>query len=235
MSPFSLGNGGPLDDDEINAIISFMRSWEENPPVDVPPEVIQPTAVVTETQVPPAGDKIYGALCASCHGSAGEGGTAAALITGDVQQDTDQEIFDAINKGMPGTAMAAWGEVLNPDQIDKLVQFIRTFTGGETSTGTATPTPSAAYVFADISPILTSNCAVCHGSMGGWDASSYESVMESGAHAPVVVPGDAANSLLAQKILGTHKEGAIMPPSGKMSDGEIQIIIDWINAGAIEK
>jgi hypothetical protein len=68
--------------------------------------------------------------------------------------------------------------------------------------------------------------------MGGWDASSYESVMESGTHAPVVVPGDAANSLLAQKILGTHKEGAIMPPSGKMSDSEIQTIVDWINAGA---
>jgi len=38
--------------------------------------------------------------------------------------------------------------------------------------------------------------------------------------------------LLAQKILGTHEEGTIMPPSGKMDDDEIQVILDWIEAGA---
>jgi cytochrome c551/c552 len=37
---------------------------------------------------------------------------------------------------------------------------------------------------------------------------------------------------LAQRVSGSG--GAVMPPSGKMSDEEIQIILDWITAGAPE-
>jgi hypothetical protein len=71
--------------------------------------------------------------------------------------------------------------------------------------------------------------------MGGWDASSYQSVMTTGNNAPTVIPGNVADSLLAQKLLGTQVEGTIMPPSGKLTDDEIQIILDWIAAGAPEK
>ena len=84
----------------------------------------------------------------------------------------------------------------------------------------------------DVLPIFDDQCATCHGNLGGWDGSSYERVMTTGNNAPVVIPGDADNSLLAQKILGTHSEGAIMPPAGMMDDDVIQIILDWINAGA---
>ena len=76
---------------------------------------------------------------------------------------------------------------------------------------------------------------MCHGAMGGWDGSSYQAVMTTGNNAPVVIAGDPENSLLAQKLLGTHSEGAIMPPAGKLPDAEIQVILDWIAAGAVEK
>jgi hypothetical protein len=56
--------------------------------------------------------------------------------------------------------------------------------------------------------------------------------MTSGSHAPVVIPGDSQGSLLAQKILGTQTEGGIMPPSGRMADDLVQMILDWIAAGA---
>jgi cytochrome c len=59
--------------------------------------------------------------------------------------------------------------------------------------------------------------------------------VESGDHAPVMVPGDATNSLLVQKITGRQKEGTIMPPAGKLSEVEIQTIINWTNAGPPEK
>jgi hypothetical protein len=59
--------------------------------------------------------------------------------------------------------------------------------------------------------------------------------MNSGDHAPVIIPGDVESSLLAQKLLGTQSTGAIMPPSGKLPDSEIQVILDWIEAGAPEK
>jgi len=65
--------------------------------------------------------------------------------------------------------------------------------------------------------------------LGGWDASSYESMMTSGDHSPAVIPGDTVNSLFAQRIQGI---GNLMPPSGSLSQQEIQVILDWIAAGA---
>jgi hypothetical protein len=58
--------------------------------------------------------------------------------------------------------------------------------------------------------------------------------MQSGAHAPTVVPGSAATSLLAQKLLGTQTVGAAMPMGTSLGQNEIQIILDWINAGAAD-
>jgi Planctomycete cytochrome C len=75
---------------------------------------------------------------------------------------------------------------------------------------------------------------MCHGTLGGWDGTSYQSAIESGDHAPVIIPGDAENSLLIQKLLGTAPQGEIMPPGGKLPDETIQIIRDWINEGALE-
>ena len=68
--------------------------------------------------------------------------------------------------------------------------------------------------------------------MGGWDASTYSSVMTSGDNGPVVVAGDVAKSLLATKILGMDDKP--MPPSGLLPNDEMLIILDWIRAGAPE-
>ena len=125
--------------------------------------------------------------------------------------------------------MIPWGEILTSGQISELVKFIRDFEnyGDETPPGDVTFQD-------DVVPILEVNCTVCHGSLGGWDGRGYEDVINSGNNGPAVIPGDAVNSLLAQKILGTHSLGDIMPPSGKMSDAEIQIFLDWISAGALD-
>jgi hypothetical protein len=58
--------------------------------------------------------------------------------------------------------------------------------------------------------------------------------MTSGDNAPVVIPGDPEGSLLGQKLLGTHTEGTIMPRGGMLPENEIQVILDWIEAGALE-
>jgi len=102
----------------------------------------------------------------------------------------------------------------------------------ELETPRPTALPGAPSFAADVLPILQAQCAACHGSMGGWDASSFDAVMTTGNHAPVVIPGNVEGSLLAQKILGTHSEGLIMPPSGRMGEAEIQVILDWIAEGA---
>ena len=224
MSPFGTVFGGPLDDDALDALVTYIRSWEKNPPVELPPEV-------ATTRVPLSGSEVYADLCAQCHGPQGEGGVGPALSDPSFQaKNTDQDIFDTINLGHKATPMIGWGEILSAEQIEELVDFIRHLPQTTPQPSTGAPTFTT-----DVMPIFKSKCAACHGSLGGWDATSYEKVMKTGDHAPVVIPGDANGSLLAQKLLGTQASGVIMPPSGKLSDAEIEIVLDWIKAGAPEK
>jgi mono/diheme cytochrome c family protein len=220
MSPFGSAFGGPLDDSEIDAIVFFIRSWEADPPVELPPEV-------AATYVPLTGKEIYSGLCAQCHGVNGEGFIGPTLRDPEFQaSNTDQDIFDNINLGHPATPMVTWGEILTSEQVQQLVDFIRGFEDIEEETSGV---PSFTN---DVLRIFVAECALCHGTLGGWDASNYEAVMNSGDNAPVVIPGEAEGSLLGQKIIGTHTEGTIMPPSGKMPVADITSILDWIAAGA---
>jgi mono/diheme cytochrome c family protein len=263
MSPFGSSYGGPLSDDDIDALIAYIRSWETNPPVELPPEVSTVTS-----QLPLKGTDIYKNLCAQCHGPNGEGGIGPSLSDPTFQdKNSDQQIFYTISNGHKATSMIAWGEILSSDQIQQLVDFIRQLkkttptqapaetpavaptatttitqteatevSPTETATVTSTETTTSSPTFdADVAPIFEDKCSICHGGMGGWDASTYQSVMTSGQNGPVVIPGDATNSLLAQKLLGTQTEGNSMPPQGKLPDDEIQVILNWIAAGAPEK
>ncbi|NIM92719.1 MAG: c-type cytochrome [Anaerolineales bacterium] len=223
MSPFGTTYGGPLDDSEIESIVAFIRSWEINPPVELPPEI-------AERPLAPSGNEIYSEVCARCHGTGGEGGIGPTLLSQAFQDRyNDQELFDIIGIGHEATVMVPWGEILTSDQIQQIVEFIRELEVDEEVT-----TPSAISFQKDVVPILEEECIVCHGTFGGWDASSYDLVINSGDHGPSVIPGDVPASLLAQKLLGTHSEGAIMPPAGKLPDSKIQIILDWILAGALD-
>ncbi len=230
MSPFGSAFGGPLSDEQVDAVVAFLRSWENNPPVELPTEVSSGQAALN-------GSQIFTNICARCHGENGQGGTASAFNTVEFQDHyTDQALLDVIKNGREATPMIAWGDVLSPDQLQQLVQYIRSLRPASTAPTTGTPSATPGFS-SQIMPILQSNCSACHNAqvkLGGWDASTYSSVMTSGSHGPAVIAGNASNSLLGKKILGIEK---IMPPSssGTIPADVIQLIIDWINAGASDK
>ncbi len=98
--------------------------------------------------------------------------------------------------------MIGWGEILSTEQIQQLVAYIRTLkppAQGRLPPLALTPTRGAVSFSADVAPIFKAKCAACHGKMGGWDSSTYEAVMISGDHAPVVIAGDVENSLRWRK------------------------------------
>lgn len=220
MSPFGTTFGGPLDDDDVGALVAFIRSWEANPPVELPPEI-------AGTPVSLTGGAVFEEVCAQCHGADGTGLVGPSLAAEEFQAKySDAQIFDTINFGHGATSMIAWGEVLTADQIEQLVRHIRRL-------GPTPPTTTGAPSFRrDIAPILEQKCNACHGVLGGWDGRSYRTVVQSGDHGPAVLPGDVENSLLAKKLLGTQTLGAPMPPSGLLPRPEAQLILDWIAAGA---
>ena len=156
MSPFEDTNGGPLNADQIDSVVVFIRSWEANPPADLLPEA-PPASTPTPTPT-------------------------------------------------PGVAT------------------------------TQAPSSSTAGSFSiQVLPILKAKCFLCHNSQmtaGGWDSTSYQSVTASGEDGPAVIGGDTANSALAQRVVG--KQVGVMPPSGQLPENELQIILDWIAAGALD-
>lgn len=222
MSPFGSANGGNLDDDQLNSIVAYVRSWQANPPVTTAPQFTIPTLSLSASD-------IYKTICAQCHGQIGEG-TILGPALNQLSDDPDLTISAAISQGISDTNMLAFGTFLSESQIQALVAIIRQFPspGGQ-------PTTTSPTFDANVLPIFQQSCTMCHGTLGGWDGTSYQAAMTTGDHAPAVTPGDAADSLLAQKLLGTARIGGIMPPGGKLPEATIQIILDWIASGAPEK
>ena len=84
----------------------------------------------------------------------------------------------------------------------------------------------------EIQPIFDNNCGNCHlgNSSGGLNLSSYQNLMSN----DVVVPGNHLESVLYQRIVLPESEQGDMPPSGSLSDSDINLIATWIDEGALE-
>lgn len=85
----------------------------------------------------------------------------------------------------------------------------------------------------DVFPILQSRCINCHGgdrTEEGLVMLTYAELMAGSDNGPVVTPGDAVNSLFAE-LVSAQK----MPKRGpKLTPPQVQVIIDWINQGALD-
>ena len=70
--------------------------------------------------------EVYTEYCAGCHGQWAEGGSAGSLVDDEwVYGGSNEEIAASIREGRPDTAMIAFGEVLEEEQIQKLVGLLR--------------------------------------------------------------------------------------------------------------
>jgi cytochrome c oxidase cbb3-type subunit 3/ubiquinol-cytochrome c reductase cytochrome c subunit len=119
MSAWGKEYGGVLGDDEVSALLSFIRAWQVGDPVEIGTGKIKGDAE--------KGAKTYAQLCASCHGDKGQGGMAVS-INNPVFHETASDGFIryAIAKGRPGTPMPGYKRQLRADDIDNLVVYLRT-------------------------------------------------------------------------------------------------------------
>lgn len=102
-----------------------------------------------------------------------------------------------------------------------------------TEAPTAEPAASSGISFTkDILPILQSRCVNCHGGERieeGLIMKTYEDIMAGSDNGPVVIPGDSDNSLMAEMLLANK-----MPKRGpKLTPPQVQLIVEWINQGAL--
>ncbi len=91
----------------------------------------------------------------------------------------------------------------------------------------------ASQLFArKVRPLLESKCFDCHSSRAedvksGLKLDTLDDILKGGAMGPAVVPGDAEASFLL-KALRYEEADYQMPPAGKLSDEDIQLVEQWI-------
>jgi len=91
-----------------------------------------------------AGKDLYGDYCSQCHGDEGDGqgvmadrldprprdfrrGIYKIRLTPQGELPIDEDLFQIVSKGMPGTSMPAWRGLLTDVQIWQLVDYIKSF------------------------------------------------------------------------------------------------------------
>lgn len=202
-----------------------------------------------------AGGELFAEHCAECHGAAGEGAELkdkAGEVTAPLNSDDflvghfDDTIFQIISYGQPGEGMQAFGLAyggpLTDQQINAIIAFMRAWAepeeeapGAEAAIAELAKIENPSFA-KDVKPILDKKCASCHSKRlkGGYSIASYDLAMTSGDHAPVIIAGDAGNSILVKMLRGVKTEaGGQMPPGRPLKKEQIELIERWINQGAL--
>ena len=120
------------------------------------------------------GKALYEQYCAFCHGVDGRADTAVGRILEprprrfadpvEMARITDDQMHKSIKEGIPGTAMAPWGQRLSEPQIGDLIDYIHSL---EVKTG---PGASSEQISLEVGRrIYDKECSFCHGLKGGAD------------------------------------------------------------------
>jgi high-affinity iron transporter len=171
-----------------------------------------------------AGETLYRANCATCHGTAGlgDGPTAATLnpkppAIGDaafVHDVTPAMMFRKISIGVNGTSMPAFSS-LTPEQRWDLVAYV-------------TSLRHSAAKAAEGEGLYVQGCASCHGLTGLGDGAAARSLSklppELGSFAWQV---DRTDDQIAQAIT-SGIGGSPMPASAQLTPAEVQAVVAYV-------
>ncbi|WP_437187937.1 PSD1 and planctomycete cytochrome C domain-containing protein [Planctomicrobium sp. SH668] len=86
-----------------------------------------------------------------------------------------------------------------------------------------------------IRPLLVKHCYECHSHQakrleGNLFLDSREGMLSGGDSGAAIVPGDSEQSLLIDSVnYGAYQ----MPPKGKLSDADVQLLTEWVKSGAV--
>jgi mono/diheme cytochrome c family protein len=75
------------------------------------------------------GTELFGANCAGCHGTGGEGGIGPALAGGLSRFGSIEDVVSFVSTGVPGR-MPGFETRLEPDEINAVVEFVWTELAG---------------------------------------------------------------------------------------------------------
>ena len=211
----------------------------------------------------------YERWCAGCHGVDGTGnGTAAGYMlprprdftearyqirtTASGALPTDADILAIINRGMPGTTMPGWENLLSDDEKAALVRhlksFSRFFTPDEVPEPLdfSSPTRGTADVVAEGERLYreVAGCATCHGDGGRGDGDSSPELEDDDFGVPIRAADLTENWLFngggevedIYRRLLTGLDGTPMPSfadviaAGEITDDDLWAIAHYVRS-----
>ncbi len=129
MSAFAQKEGGMLTDQQINAIIRGIRERWSKP--NALAGTVAPPYAAREPGVPQQGAIVYGAYCASCHGTGSKGGPKAGSVTVGAYLSlvSDQGLRTIVITGRPDFGAPDWrgnapGGPMSDQQISDVVAWL---------------------------------------------------------------------------------------------------------------
>ncbi|MFQ5449620.1 MAG: c-type cytochrome [Nitrospinaceae bacterium] len=190
-----------LEEDEVWKVILFIFAVAGEKRAAVPASTTEPSLE--------QGKKVYHRKCAYCHGETGKGDGPAAPFTSPRPRNftkgqykirttpfgkipTDQDLFDMISHGMPGTTMPAWKH-LSPADRWSLVLYLKSLTKkfarfkakGKVLQPVYVPEPPP-FTLESLQSgkeLFLKNCSGCHGVKGRSDGVSTHKIVDIGSDA----------------------------------------------------
>ena len=167
--------------------------------------------------------------CSTCHNTANAGGTDNSSFCSNSACHGGNWQYAGLNapalkpvlqKQLPPTPTPA------PTQAPTATPL-----PGAGATPVAAPPAGALTYINTIGPLFKDRCESCHGSgaLGGLNLTTYAAAMKGGKSGLVIAPGEPENSLLIKKQSGAT------PHFGQLSASELQLVTEWIKAGAPEQ
>jgi cytochrome c oxidase cbb3-type subunit 3/ubiquinol-cytochrome c reductase cytochrome c subunit len=135
MSAWSTARSGPLVRGDIEAVISFIRSWEQKPRA-----ALDERPLAGEIN---RGQGIYAEQCNKCHGARGVGGPNIHIGSPQLLADAGNGFLrQAIRGGRPGTLMPSFEHTLGETGIEDVVALVRSWQGANASALQLPPPPA---------------------------------------------------------------------------------------------
>ena len=155
-------------------------------------------------------NQIFDQTCASCHDTTDAGGTSNTSFCSN--SACHGSVFTYAGFDAPKLREILQAQLPTPAPVEPLA-----------------PVDGVPTFDANVGPLLTAKCGACHGeaATAGLNATTYASLMQGGKSGLVVAAGDSANSLIVQIQNARH--------FANLAEEELQLLIQWIDAGAPEK
>ncbi len=245
MAAWAAEEGGIFSNSQVADLVTLIQnvnwSYVETRVAELgltPPEVIEMEVsdeMLASVAALPGGENlteglvIYAENCAACHGANGAGTVIApAIDSADLRTTPEEEIVQLVNTGVPGTLMASWQNILQPEQINTVVDLIYRWpellqTGIEFPEVEIMSIPSSPELIADGQQLFNIACKSCHGVNG------YGSPMAPALNNQIFL-AETPDAAIYQIIAG-GVPGTLMPAWGsRLSDYDIQSIVAFLRS-----